>query len=134
VIDLRYNSGGNIIVSNDLGNLIAGEKAIKGAFVRFVWNDKKQSSNQTLRFDTSRYSLDPARVFFLTSNTTSYASEVLINAVKPYLDVYIIGDDTDGKPVGQNGYEYDDYALVPVSFSMYNLFKRRWSSCGGVPI
>ena len=120
VIDLRYNTGGIHEVSRHLGNLIAGETAIKGAFVRFVYNDKKSARNVTLRFDTSRYSLDPDRVFFITTNTTSYASEVLINAVKPYLDVYLVGEVTDGKPVGEISGQYDDYTIVPVTYAMYN--------------
>jgi len=120
VIDLRYNPGGILEVARDLGNLIAGETAIKGAFVKYVYNEKKSARNVTLRFDTSRYSLDPLRVFFITTNSTSYASEVVINAVKPYLETFIIGDDTDGKPVGEIAAQYDDYTIVPVTYSMFN--------------
>ncbi|MBL7112634.1 MAG: hypothetical protein ISS19_11925 [Bacteroidales bacterium] len=120
VIDLRYNPGGILEVARELGNLIAGETAIKGAFVNYVYNDKKSARNVTLRFDTSQYSIDPLRVFFITTKSTSFASEVLINAVLPYLDVFLIGDVTNGKPVGEIARQYDDYTIVPVTYATYN--------------
>ncbi len=120
IIDLRYNTGGILQIAADLGNLIAGEIANKGAFVKYVYNDKKSDNNQTLRFQPEDYSVILTRVFFITTSSTSSASEVLINALKPYLDVYIIGDDTDGKPVGMIAKQYNDYTLVPVVFYMYN--------------
>jgi len=120
IIDLRYNPGGILQVSRYLGNLIAGEIANKGAFVKYVYNDKKSDNNATLRFNPEDYSLILTRVFIITSASTASASEVLINALQPYLDVYVVGDITDGKPVGMIAKQYTDFTLVPVTFYMYN--------------
>jgi hypothetical protein len=40
------------------------------------------------------------RVFVLTSKATASASELVINNLKPYMDVVLIGDNTYGKNVG----------------------------------
>ncbi|KPK88082.1 MAG: hypothetical protein AMS27_00590 [Bacteroides sp. SM23_62_1] len=120
VVDLRYNPGGILEVSRYLGNLIAGEIANKGAFVKYVYNDKKSDQNVTLRFKPEDYSLILTRIFFITTASTASASEVLINALLPYMDVYMIGDITGGKPVGMIAKQYTDYTLVPVTFFMYN--------------
>lgn len=120
IVDLRYNPGGILQISRYLGNLIAGEIANKGAFVKYVYNDKKADNNATLRFHPEDYSLILTRVFIITSASTASASEVLINALQPYLDVYVVGDITEGKPVGMIAKQYTDYTLVPVTFYMYN--------------
>jgi len=120
IIDLRYNPGGILEISRYLGNLIAGEIANKGAFVKYVYNDKRSDNNITKRFEPEDYSLILTRVFFITTASTASASEVLINALKPYLDVYIIGDITEGKPVGMIAKQYNDYTLVPITFYLYN--------------
>jgi C-terminal processing protease CtpA/Prc len=39
-------------------------------------------------------------VYILTSSNTASASELIINGLKPYMDVYLIGDVTVGKNVG----------------------------------
>lgn len=120
IVDLRYNPGGILEVSRYLGNLIVGEIANKGAFVKYVYNDKRSDQNVTLRFKPEDYSLFLTRVFFITTASTASASEVLINAVSSYIDAYIIGDVTEGKPVGTIAKQYTDYTLVPVTFYMYN--------------
>jgi C-terminal processing protease CtpA/Prc len=120
IVDLRYNPGGILEVSRYLGNLIAGEIANKGAFVKYVYNDRKSDQNATLRFKPEDYSLILTRVFFITTASTASASEVLINALRPNLDVYIVGDITEGKPVGMIAKQFTDYTLVPITFYMYN--------------
>jgi carboxyl-terminal processing protease len=121
IIDLRYNPGGILQIASYLGNLIAGETANKGAFVKYVYNDKKSDNNHALRFKPEDYSLILTRIFFITTSSTASASEVLINALEPYIeDVYIIGGVTEGKPVGMIAKQYNDYTLVPVTFYMNN--------------
>ncbi len=46
---------------------------------------------------------------------------MIINGLKPYIDVKIIGDNTYGKPVGMHTWTYaETYAFVPISFKMLN--------------
>ncbi|HCB46636.1 MAG TPA: peptidase, partial [Algoriphagus sp.] len=65
------------------------------------------------------------RVYVLTSSRTASASELIINGLKPYMDVFIIGDVTTGKNVGSVPIEDEDnpqnsYGLLPIVFQSFN--------------
>jgi hypothetical protein len=59
-------------------------------------------------------------VFFITTSSSASASELLINNLKPYMDVKIIGKPTHGKPVGMYGFNVMDYVLAPIAFKTVN--------------
>jgi carboxyl-terminal processing protease len=122
IVDLRYNPGGQVDVAQHLASLIAGTKAIKGTFVKFVYNDKKSDRNITMPYQDLENTLTttPERVFFITTRGSASSSEALINGLKPYVDVYLVGDDTYGKPVGAIAATYTDSTLIPITFSLYN--------------
>jgi carboxyl-terminal processing protease len=123
IIDLRYNPGGMTDVSLYLGNLFLGRVADKGAFLKFVYNHKKSDNNVELRFQPETNSIIIPRVFFITTRSTASASEVLINSIKPYgdrIDMIIVGDTTQGKPVGMIAKQFTDYTLIPITYFMYN--------------
>ena len=44
----------------------------------------------------------------------------MINALRPFMPVVVIGGRTYGKPVGQYGIEFCDKLLAPVSFALRN--------------
>jgi hypothetical protein len=61
------------------------------------------------------------RVFFIVTGSTASASELLINNLKPYMSVKIVGDTTYGKPVGFFPIEIaSKYAIYPISFRTIN--------------
>ena len=60
------------------------------------------------------------RVFFIVSSETASASELLINNLRPYLDVKLVGDTTYGKPVGFFPISIFNYAFYPISFKTVN--------------
>ena len=124
IVDLRYNPGGQLDVAQYLASLIAGTKAIKGTFVKFVYNDKKSARNISMPYNDLEYTLTttPERVFFITSGRSASSSEALINGMSPYLDVLLVGDDTYGKPVGSIAVNFTDSTLIPITFNYYN----RW--------
>ena len=43
--------------------------------------------------------------------------------MEPYLDVFLVGDDTYGKPVGSITFSFIDSTIIPVTFDLTN----RWS-------
>jgi len=58
-------------------------------------------------------------VVIATSGTAS-ASEAVINGLKPFMDVKIVGGDTHGKPVGMYSFEHGNYKFVPICFKLTN--------------
>ena len=67
-----------------------------------------------------RAGLNLNRVFFIVTNGTASASELLINNLKPYMDVKLIGDTTYGKPVGFFPVDIYNYSIYPISFKTVN--------------
>jgi C-terminal processing protease CtpA/Prc len=122
IIDVRYNESGVVEVSGYLANLIAGNIANNGPFVRYLFNDlKADDRNVIIRFKTEPESLTLERVFFITGEKTSGAAEVLINGILPCsIDVLIIGAPTAGRPVGIISHSFPDSTLLPVTYKMAN--------------
>lgn len=111
ILDLRYNSGGSVNTATRLASMITGQ--FQGqVFARQQWNYKIEnyySNNQealinrftsTLANGSAINSLQLNKLFVLTSKRTASASELVINGLKPYIDVVQIGDVTVGKNVG----------------------------------
>lgn len=59
-------------------------------------------------------------VYFIVTEQTASASEMLINCLKPYLNVKLIGKQTYGKPVGFFGINIDQYTLYVPNFKIEN--------------
>ena len=128
VLDLRYNPGGQVDVAQHLGSLIAGEYAIKRDFVRLEYNDQKSERNLTRPFLDVEYMMTPTpeRVFFITTSRSASASELVINGLlgltdlgRPF-EIYLVGDDSHGKPVGSISARYVDSTLIPITFRYMN--------------
>jgi hypothetical protein len=64
------------------------------------------------------------RVFFLISNSSASASEVVINNLKPFMDVILVGEHTYGKNVGSftltDSKNRWNYGLQPITFKIAN--------------
>ena len=120
IVDLRYNGGGYVTVQSKLANYLVpspgnGTLMMKQGFN----NNNKQYNNST--FFSKAGSLNLSRIFFIVSNNTASASELLINNLKPYLDVKLVGpSNTYGKPVGYFPIPVDDWYIFPVSFRTTN--------------
>ncbi|SFV67199.1 Carboxyl-terminal protease [hydrothermal vent metagenome] len=122
VIDLRYNGGGSVYLASKLLDKLVINKENQTQFT-LAWNEAYKNRNQKYVFDYSPNSLDLKEILFLTTQNTASASELIISAMKPYLpeeDIVIVGDRTDGKPVGMNG-EYDgNYYYFLINFVVKN--------------
>ncbi len=122
ILDLRYNAGGMISVTTLLGSLISGEDTDNKLFFKYLHNNKKTSYDEEVTFAKEPNSLNLQSLIVITSRRTYSASEIIINGLKPYLNVVAIGDATGGKPVGMYVWysDYADYAFVPISFKIIN--------------
>ena len=120
VLDLRYNGGGLVDVAQHLGSLIGGAGTFTKAFVEFFHNDKNTSRNFTLPFEDPLWAMDLERLVVITSRASASASELVINSLRPFIPVTVVGDSTFGKPVGQYGFDFCDKTLFPVAFQLRN--------------
>ncbi|MFN8344876.1 MAG: S41 family peptidase [Spirosomataceae bacterium] len=120
IVDLRYNGGGDVDTQVMLANALAPTSVTRSSVMfSYLHNDKLAQWNQTVKF-TKTGSLNLSRIFFITSAASASASELLINNLKPYLDVKLIGKATHGKPVGMYGFEVMDYVIAPIAFKTVN--------------
>ncbi|MFN3754291.1 S41 family peptidase [Flavobacterium sp.] len=106
VLDLRYNSGGSVNTATKLASMITGQFTGQ-IFAKQQWNAKAQAyfeennpGSLTNKFVGGLNSLNLNKVYILTSKASASASELVINCLKPYIDVVQIGDVTTGKNVG----------------------------------
>jgi carboxyl-terminal processing protease len=111
VLDLRYNGGGSVQTATRLASMITGQFTDKN-FSKQKWNSKLNkyfesedaellNNNFVDKFNgIALNSLNLTKVYILTSKSTASASELVINGLKPYIDVVQIGDVTIGKNVG----------------------------------
>ncbi|MFC0604162.1 S41 family peptidase [Winogradskyella pulchriflava] len=103
VLDLRYNGGGSVQTAAYLGSMITGQ--FNGeVFSKTFHNDNLQNLDTNYVFTNSIEgggsinSLNLNKVYVLTTNNrTASASELVINSLKPYIDVVVIGQNTAGK-------------------------------------
>jgi hypothetical protein len=91
-----------------------------GLMMKQVYNSENTQNNTTTYF-SKRGSLNLPDVYFIVSKSSASASELLINTLKPYMDVKIIGPTaTHGKPVGFFPIPVGDWYIFPVSFRTTN--------------
>lgn len=120
IVDLRYNGGGDVDTQVMLANALAPSSVSRSSVMfSYLHNTKLSAWNETIRFSKTG-SLNLSRIFFITSAASASASELLINNLKPYLDVKTIGKTTHGKPVGMYGFEVMDYVIAPIAFKTVN--------------
>jgi carboxyl-terminal processing protease len=121
VLDLRYNGGGLVDVAVHLASLIGGARTNGQVMLNYVHNDKiGPVLNKATRFTNPEQALNLQRLVVITTRSSASASELVINSLRPYMPVTIIGDATYGKPVGQYGLRFCDKVLYPVAFSIKN--------------
>ena len=120
IIDLRYNGGGYVSVQEKLANWLAPSSANNQLMMKQQYNDKYTEYNSNDYF-RKLGSLNLGRIFFIVSSSTASASELLINNLKPYTDVQLVGaSKTYGKPVGFFPIPVGDWYIFPVSFRTTN--------------
>lgn len=122
VIDLRYNGGGLVAISELLGDLLGGGRGDRDVMTRTVLRGSKENENTTRFFRSQPQSVRPVRIAFLTTEATASASEITINQMTPWVESAIVGADTYGKPVGQYAFDLRgcDDRMRLVSFRTVN--------------
>jgi len=113
ILDLRYNGGGAGITSQTLAGFISGLDSTN-VFAKYTYNDKRSQYDRSVNIvnevtvyengqeqsTESMNQLSLNKLYVLTGYGTASASELLINGLKPYMDVVLIGRQTVGKDEG----------------------------------
>ena len=109
VLDLRYNRGGFIYVSQIIASIIAGSAGNGKNFIEVQYNDKKDSVFRPFAnaFEDQNGAvqelpaLNLTRLFVLTTSSTCSASELIINSLRGIdIEVILVGSTTCGKYYG----------------------------------
>ena len=120
VLDLRYNGGGLVDVAQHLASLIGGTRTDGNVFAEYFHNDRNTSRNRVTRFNRRSAALSLDRLVVVTTRASASASELVINSLRPFMPVWIVGDRTYGKPVGQYSTPFCNKVLAAVSFTLRN--------------
>ena len=152
VLDLRFNSGGAETATINLASLIGkgvdetkvfakrqynatltsqilNDPSLGTAFLSSKFKIKSQNIGQLLR---------NGRVYILTGSRTASASELLINGLRPYMSVFLIGRQTLGKNVGSTSiYKPDDlknkWGMQPIIVKSFNSLDQSDYGTGFIP-
>lgn len=120
IVDLRYNGGGYVSLQEKLADYLAPLSANGSLMMKQEFNHKNSNYNTLTNFSKAG-TLNLSRVVFIVTSGTASASELLINNLKPYMTVKLIGPQpTHGKPVGFFAYPAGGWYLFPVSFRTTN--------------
>ena len=123
IVDMRYNGGGLVATAELFGDYLGGFVNDGQVFSNTEFNADRAAANNSSDYLARRgNSLDINRLIVIASRGTASASELVINGLDPFVNggVYIVGDNTFGKPVGQIGLEFCEKILRPTTFKKSN--------------
>jgi C-terminal processing protease CtpA/Prc len=139
VLDLRFNSGGAETATVNLASLVGkgvdaskvfAKRQYNSTLTTQILNDPRYGSEFLLtRFKSKTQNVGSMlrnnRVYVLTGTRSASASELLINGLRPFMDVYLIGATTAGKNVGSTTiYEANDpknkWGMQPIIVKSFN--------------
>lgn len=153
ILDLRYNGGGSVLTCAYLASLIYGEGSESDIFAKVNYNKKHPKNSYALPFLNGIFQYDAngkyikgqdiplnrltglSKIYVITSKNTASASEMIINGLRPYIEVITVGTKTSGKNVGsftlydsptsnyrdkKTANKSHNFALQPITFQIFN--------------
>ncbi len=121
ILDLRYNGGGSVFVAEELASYLYDNQNSQQLFGLLQQNDKHRELNSRYFFHSKANELHLQQLVVITTGATASASEMIINGLKPYIEVKTVGSTSYGKPVGMNGREFCGKIILPITFQIYNV-------------
>lgn len=127
ILDFRYNTGGYLSCSQLMASILAPSDALGKAFCKLIYNNKHASDNYELPFSTQPsggLNLNLKRMYVIVSNLTTFAPEVLINSLTPFMgtdNIILVGTKTNGQNVAlQKITTPYNFTLFPVVANVNN--------------
>lgn len=120
VLDLRYNGGGRISIARNLASYIVGHGKTDKAFATYKPNSKYESFSSSLSFIDITHALNLNRVYVLQSGSTCSASELVVNSLRPFMEVITIGANSCGKPYASIANTACGYAMNALELELLN--------------
>jgi C-terminal processing protease CtpA/Prc len=132
IVDLRYNTGGFMNIAEQLSSLVMEAADTTKLCYTLKYNDLIGPDwDESYKFVRTNSPLGLDRVVFITTRSSASASEVVINSLKPYVSVTLVGDTTHGKPTGMDGFGFPfpsqtnpnpalKYVFFPITFEYVN--------------
>jgi C-terminal processing protease CtpA/Prc len=147
IVDLRYNSGGYVDAAINLASLIGKNIDESKVFFRREYNSTVTDyfniteTDEIVRFIAKAQNIGSSlsgNLYILTGTETASASELVINGLRPFMPVKLIGEVTYGKNVGSIPiYEEDDPAnrwlILPIVMKSFNSNGQSDYSNGFIP-
>lgn len=123
ILDLRYNNGGAVSSAEVLLSILCPTQVL-GQDVGYLQYSEKVGKKVEISTSTkllgSGSNLNLQNLYVLTSQSTASASELVINSLKTYMTVNVIGQTTVGKNVGSIGFDKDQWHIQPIVCQIYN--------------
>ena len=154
LLDLRYNPGGSVSVAAVLAAMLAPSATEGDIFVEYRGNAKAGIRKSSFSAELAKlplsirkgfsqftaYRLGINRVYILSGGHTASAAELTINALKPYITVIQLGQQSLGKDMAsfvikdyRNPQVVPKWEIYPMVFKLYNAAGRGDYSNGLVP-
>ena len=146
ILDLRYNGGGYVSSATNLASLI-GKVTNNDVFYYKEYNktitpalEKQYGAN----FFFEKFQSKPQNIgsnlnnlIILTSGSSASASELVINGLKPFMNVTLVGSKTYGKNVGSITITGEEkgikWGLQPIVTKSFNSLRKSDYSVGFTP-
>jgi len=150
ILDLRYNSGGRTTSARLLASEIVPDVSDTKLFAYYRYNldlnaayIKQYGADELKTYFTTKVLNETTqigtvnnvgnqlggKVYILTGQYTASASEQIINGLKPYMDVILIGDTTYGKNVASSTF-YDKDNTSKNKWGMQPIIAKYFNSLG----
>jgi C-terminal processing protease CtpA/Prc len=145
ILDLRYNGGGSVQTSIYLASMIyttntatlftkSVYNGILTPFITTTYGESFFNSNFADKIKTTAINtLNLKDVYFIVSGETASASELLINGLKPYMNVKLFGLNTYGKYVASltlKDYDANNNLVTTHKYAMQPIVAKYANSLG----
>ncbi len=120
ILDLRYNGGGLVTTTQHLANLIVPENAIGRTFFKIEYNANNTSKNANIPFERFANAYRFMNIVVIQTPNTASASELIINGLRPFTNMKLVGTNSHGKFCGGGIEIKDSYTFSPIEFRMTN--------------